>query len=120
MTEQLLPCPFCGGEAHIERVGNRSFSTIYQCNHCGCSLETGEEFNHGRDWNRRAAPANENSAFKIRQHVFKPSGSWWQGFVVGHYSTQQTPDGICVQLAMTNGPVQIYPASALKLLEPHR
>lgn len=51
----LLPCPFCGSEAEIERRGDHRVSTIYQCTFCGCSLETGEEWSHGRDWNNRAA-----------------------------------------------------------------
>lgn len=49
----LLPCPFCGRSAHIEQYGDRSKSTIYQCDNCSCRLETGEEWNHGADWNRR-------------------------------------------------------------------
>lgn len=53
MSEKLLPCPFCGGEAEIERYGNSRVSTIYQCTNCSCSLETGEEWDHGKDWNRR-------------------------------------------------------------------
>ncbi|HEV7286687.1 MAG TPA: hypothetical protein VGN75_17685, partial [Kaistia sp.] len=52
----LAPCPFCGNEAEIERLGDRRQSTIYSCTFCGCSLETGEEWGHGTDWNRRAAP----------------------------------------------------------------
>jgi len=57
----LLPCPFCGGEAHIERVGDRRASTVYECGSCGCYLETCEEFNHGRIWNERhtVAPSQE-------------------------------------------------------------
>lgn len=51
----LLPCPFCGGEAEIERIGDRRVSTVYRCCQCGCSLETGEEWGHGEHWNRRAA-----------------------------------------------------------------
>lgn len=50
----LKPCPFCGGEAHIEQIGDRRQSTIYCCNSCGCRLETGEEWDHGRNWNTRA------------------------------------------------------------------
>lgn len=50
----LLPCPFCGGEAEIERYGTSRVSTIYICTFCGCSLETGEEWGHGRQWNKRA------------------------------------------------------------------
>jgi Lar family restriction alleviation protein len=50
---KLLPCPFCGGEAEIERYGDRRQSTIYACTMCGCRLETGEEWDHGADWNKR-------------------------------------------------------------------
>jgi predicted RNA-binding Zn-ribbon protein involved in translation (DUF1610 family) len=55
----LLPCPFCGGEAEIERYGTGRYSTIYRCTECSCSLETGETFHHGRDWNRRHTSKND-------------------------------------------------------------
>jgi hypothetical protein len=49
--------------------------------------------------------------------VYKPKGSWWQGTVVGFYSTSQTPEGYAVQLDnVKDGPVQIYPVQALELL----
>lgn len=51
----LKPCPFCGGKAVIERFGNTRVSTIYACEDCGCRLETGEEFHHGRARNTRSA-----------------------------------------------------------------
>jgi len=51
--EPLKPCPFCDGEAEIERYGNARQSTIYACTECGCRLETGETFNFGVCWNRR-------------------------------------------------------------------
>lgn len=50
---KLDPCPFCGGEAEVERFGTPRQSTIYSCTNCGCRLETGEEFNFGADWNQR-------------------------------------------------------------------
>ena len=56
MNEELKACPFCGGEAEIERVGTARMSTIYCCTECSCRLETGETFNHGALWNRRAMP----------------------------------------------------------------
>jgi hypothetical protein len=56
LSEELLPCPFCGGSASIERYGNARQSTIYQCDNCSCSLETGEEWGHGRMWNARQSP----------------------------------------------------------------
>lgn len=58
-----------------------------------------------------------NWTFQLGDMVRKKSGSWWEGEVVGFYSTEQTPVGYCVQLTgWTNGPVQIYPESALEFL----
>lgn len=44
----------------------------------------------------------------------KHSGSWWEGEVVGFYSTVQTPRGYAVQQPVPggNGPVQIFPEAA--------
>lgn len=53
MSEQLKPCPFCGGDAEISRYGNSKMSTMYHCNWCGVALETSEEHNHGERWNER-------------------------------------------------------------------
>lgn len=53
MYNTLKPCPFCGSEAKIEQYGNSRVSTVYKCTMCGCSLETGEEWGHGREWNER-------------------------------------------------------------------
>ena len=54
MSEALKPCPFCGGEAEIERHGGRRFSTIVACIECGCRLESGEVHTWGSAWNTRA------------------------------------------------------------------
>ncbi len=59
------------------------------------------------------------SQFPLDTYVRKPSGAFWEGAVVGHYSTDQTPDGVAVQLfGWPNGPVQIYPAAALEAYKP--
>ena len=52
--QELKNCPFCGGEAEIERFGNNRCSTIYACTDCGCRLETNEEWGFGDRWNTRA------------------------------------------------------------------
>lgn len=78
-------------------------------------------------WDRAIARAREITGVKsntsiVRQpykfqpgdRVRKHSGSWWEGRVVGYYSTKQTPRGYCVQLDVPNGPVQIYPEAALE------
>jgi len=55
------------------------------------------------------------SEYSVDTYVRKKSGAFWEGTVVGHYSTEQTPDGVAVQLfGWPNGPVQIYPAAALE------
>lgn len=57
MTEaELLPCPFCGGEASVEQQGTNRISTIYSCDDCGCRLETGETWQVPARWNERAKP----------------------------------------------------------------
>ncbi|NTA79916.1 hypothetical protein G6L13_05380 [Agrobacterium tumefaciens] len=64
---------------------------------------------------QREKEAKTSWAFAEGDLVRKKSGSWWEGFVVGTYSTMQTPRGYAVQLAHEFGPVQIYPESALEL-----
>lgn len=49
---ELLPCPFCGGEAEVERYGTRRQSCIVSCLWCGCRLESNEE-GAGWAWNNR-------------------------------------------------------------------
>lgn len=51
--------------------------------------------------------------FKLGDHVYKKRGSNWQGFVVGYYSTDLTPEGYCVESDSHPGSVQIYPGGAL-------
>lgn len=57
--------------------------------------------------------------FNVGDRVRKKSGTWWEGKVVGYYSTARTQHGYCVQMdEKPDGPVQIYPADALELIEP--
>lgn len=59
------------------------------------------------------------SEFAIGAYVRKKAGAFWEGTVVGRYSTRQTDDGVAVQLfGWDDGPVQIYPASALEPCDP--
>lgn len=62
--------------------------------------------------------AANTGKFQIGDRVKKHGGSWWEGKIVGTYSTEQTPEGYCVQMDhYPNGPVQIYPAAALIALK---
>jgi len=54
--DDLLPCPFCGGEAEFERMGTPRQSCIVVCGNCGARHESGDEgARNGTQWNRRAA-----------------------------------------------------------------
>jgi len=48
--------------------------------------------------------------------VKKKSGSEWQGRIVGWYSTKLTPLGFAVESDSHAGSVQIYPATALEVI----
>lgn len=55
--------------------------------------------------------------FKRGDLVRKLKGSEWVGIVVGEYSTELTPEGYCIESLAHKGSVQIYPASALELVQ---
>lgn len=54
---ELKPCPFCGGQAEIERKGTAWQSMQIACN-CGCRMESGDVFGLTNSdkwaWNRRS------------------------------------------------------------------
>lgn len=55
--------------------------------------------------------------FELYDRVRKIKGSSWQGHIVGFYSTSLTPIGYCVESEREPGSVQIYPETALELVE---
>lgn len=54
--------------------------------------------------------------YVVGDRVRKIKGSEWQGYIVGDYSTELTPEGYCVESEVHRGSVQIYPAAALELV----
>ena len=62
--------------------------------------------------------ADARGPFKIGDRVTKVRGSSWTGIVCGTYSTKLTPVGYAVESENEPGSVQIYPAEALRNLEP--
>ena len=66
---------------------------------------------------RESGGGNRTKKFDRGDRVRKKSGSEWQGFVVGWYSTSLTPEGYAVESESHAGSVQIYPAGALELIQ---
>jgi dihydrofolate reductase (trimethoprim resistance protein) len=66
-----------------------------------------------KDTEERCIVFNKRS-FYMGDRVRKKSGSQWQGYVVGTYSTSLTPEGYAVESETHAGSVQIYPDSALE------
>ena len=61
MRNTLLPCPFCGGEAEINRI-NHCYEWLYEarCPDCGCGTDgCDEEWRAAEMWNRRTQPENK-------------------------------------------------------------
>lgn len=59
MEIELLPCPFCGGKAEVERLGTNRQSCIVHCTECGCTLESNET-GAGWQWNMRVKQCEPN------------------------------------------------------------
>ena len=53
---KLKPCPFCDGDADVERIGTSRVSCIVVCTECGCRLES-NEIGYGDWWNERFQPS---------------------------------------------------------------
>lgn len=59
--DKLSECPFCGGEAEINRI-NHCYEWLYEarCPDCGCGTDgCDEEWRAAEMWNRRTQPENE-------------------------------------------------------------
>jgi hypothetical protein len=70
MSRDLLPCPFCGGEPEIERLGTARCSMIIVCSECGCRLETGETFlSKNCLWNSRPQTFPQVAALEALKFV---------------------------------------------------
>lgn len=57
-----------------------------------------------------------HTKFRYGDRVRKISGSEWEGYISGTYSTEQTLEGYAVTSLVHKNSTQIYPASALELI----
>ena len=86
----LLPCPFCGGEAEYERIGTLRYSTIVVCTDCGARHESGDAGEiAGVSWNNRPA---EN---KIKADAVRDAHDHILDVLVKQYTT---PDQHCFEV----------------------
>jgi Lar family restriction alleviation protein len=82
MTAELLPCPFCGGEAYVESYGPGKWQGGVYCSTEGCSADG---HNHDSEdaavaaWNRRAelkAPRFSESEREALEKIIEAAESW--------------------------------------------
>ena len=73
MTEKLLPCPFCGGEARImleeDDMPDDSFHNVY-CKSCGVQFWVKSKTEAITLWNRRT-PVVDCDALKAENATIK-------------------------------------------------
>lgn len=64
MSEELKPCPFCGGKAVIEviephehiicKMPSYTGGAFIECKECGCAISGETKIEAAGKWNRRA------------------------------------------------------------------
>jgi len=59
----LLPCPYCGGEAIIGRMGTNRVSMCIACSECGAHVECGATSVKNSMWNTRTKGADKFNSF---------------------------------------------------------
>jgi Lar family restriction alleviation protein len=75
-TPTLAPCPFCGGAAGFERMGNRRQSCIVVCGNCGARQESADEDDHnGSSWNERTPTPGED-VVRLREDILRLAGEY--------------------------------------------
>ena len=66
--EKLKPCPFCGGEAAIDRKGTQRASMIIKCIDCGATNESGDVYGltnpENYSWNTRTVGLSEEEIIR--------------------------------------------------------
>lgn len=90
MSEKLLPCPFCGGEAEF----NDTSSTWVRCADCGAEIECQIERKDALlAWNRRALPALPKTGDDLIDAL-------WAAYAKVARSPEEDPDGLVNLIAL--------------------
>ena len=58
----------------------------------------------------------QHFTYKLGDQVRKKAGSEWYGKIVGFYTTDQTPDGYCIESGAHKNTVQLYPLAAIEAI----
>ena len=70
MSNELKPCPFCGGSAVIDSMGTGRASMKISCEDCGASVESGDTWiDENSAWNTRAEiDSEQEQRDKLERH----------------------------------------------------
>ena len=75
MSDKLLPCPFCGGEARImleeEDMPDNSFHNVY-CMNCGAQFWVNSKSEAIKAWNNRTQPNEPLTLSELLEMDCKP------------------------------------------------
>lgn len=122
MVSDLLPCPFCGGEAGIDRPGTMRASMKISCSNCGATVESGDVLGltspEAFAWNRRAEALSRTGAVKVKALEWEERKTrlgtvWW--------SAPNPLGGLSIEAASENDKIAAqadYEHRVISALEP--
>lgn len=103
---ELKPCPFCGGEAVVERFFTSRRSAIVACTQCGCTVE-GPEVDV---WNRRATPTESREQEPVGIRLEMQDGEGWKD--VGQATTMDGLHFLIHDYAGMPNPIRTTPTES--------
>lgn len=102
ITDELLPCPFCGGtkpQLHTNALANMSWVACIECG-MEAPSETGTSADDAaRYWNtRHQEPVNEPSWFAVQSVTGTHIGMWRNETIARRVFNEEYPDGRFIPL----------------------
>lgn len=84
---ELKPCPFCGGDAQIDRMGTNKVSMQISCGYCGAYMESGENWiDENSNWNQRVETETEKRLTADMNSAISLMSPSWQ------HAAEKEPD----------------------------